>query len=290
MQRQDIRIGWVGLGVMGLPMARHLGTAGYPLFVHTRTRAKAEPILAEGATWCATPQEIAQSSDVLFSMVGMPSENEEVFFGSAGVFAAKRCPSILVDMSTSDPSFARRLDAAAQTRGAHAIDAPVSGGDVGARNATLSIMIGGDAAACARAQPLFEKLGTRIVRQGGSGAGQMTKLVNQVCVAMNTLGMCEALMLAKRAQLDPQAVLDCIGPGAAASWSLANLAPRVLRGDLAPGFFIEHLAKDLRLADAAAGELGLDLAMLKRARACYEDLLNAGHGRKGTQAAVLLHR
>ncbi len=289
MQRHDIRIGWIGLGVMGLPMARHLLAALHPVFVHTRTKSKAEGIVQEGATWCASPQEVAQSCDVLFSMVGMPSENEEVFFGPSGVFAANRCPATIIDMSTSEPAFARRVDEAARTRGSRALDAPVSGGDVGARNATLSIMMGGDADTCVNAQPLFEKLGTRIVRQGDSGAGQTTKLVNQVCVAMNTLGMCEAIVLAQRAGLDPQAVLDCIGPGAAASWALANLAPRVLRGDLAPGFFIEHLAKDLRLANAAASDLGLDLVMVKRALGCYEDLLAGGHGRKGTQAAVLLH-
>ena len=289
MQPQLTRLGWIGLGVMGLPMAGHLRAAGYSVVAHTRTRAKAQTLLDAGATWADSPREVAASCDVLFSMVGLPSENEEVFFGAEGVFSAKSMPSVLIDMSTSEPAFARKLDASIRAHGGRAVDAPVSGGDVGARNASLSIMVGGDEATCAQVQELFTKLGTRIVRQGESGCGQMTKLVNQVCVAMNTLGMCEGLTLARRAGLDPQAVLDCIGSGAAASWSLTNLAPRVLRGDLDPGFFVEHLAKDLRLAKAAAAELGLDLSMLDRASRCYEDLLKAGHGKKGTHAAVLLH-
>ncbi|MSR40912.1 MAG: NAD(P)-dependent oxidoreductase [Phycisphaerales bacterium] len=289
MQRQDIRVGWVGLGVMGLPMARHLKAAGYTVVANTRTHAKANALIEEGGIWAASAREVAESCDVLFAMVGMPSENEEVFFGKEGVFAAAQFPNVLIDMSTSEPAFARRVDAAARVRGAHALDAPVSGGDVGARNASLSIMIGGDAAVSDRMQPLFAKLGKNIVRQGDSGAGQMTKLVNQVCVAMNTLGMCEGIVLAQRAGLDAQAMLDCISGGAASSWSLTNLAPRILRGDLDPGFFILHLAKDLRLARAAAQELGLDLVMVERASKCYEDLVAAGFGKKGTHAAVLLH-
>jgi 3-hydroxyisobutyrate dehydrogenase len=220
----------------------------------------------------------------------MPSEVEDVYFGAAGVLGAVGAGQVLIDFGTSPPSFARRLAAAAQERGATAIDAPVSGGDIGARNATLSIMVGGPEGAVSRMRPLLGRLGKSVVHMGPAGAGQRTKLVNQVLVAANTLGMCEALHLADRAGLDLQRVLDAVGGGAAASWSLQVLAPRVLKGDLDPGFLAEHLVKDLRIARDEAKELGEFVPLIDLCLARYEALVAAGHGRKGTQGVVLLYR
>jgi 3-hydroxyisobutyrate dehydrogenase len=287
---QNATIGWIGTGIMGSSMAGHLLRAGYRLRVHTRTRAKAQPLLDAGATWAASPAEAAAGADVVCSNVGLPAEVEEVYFGPSGALRSMAANQILIDFGTSPPSFAKRVAAAASARGAAAIDAPVSGGDIGARNATLSIMVGGDEAAVARAMPLFQRLGKSVVRQGEAGAGQRTKIVNQILVAANTLGMCEALHFASRSGLDLQRVLDAVGGGAAASWSIQVLAPRVLKGDFDPGFIVEHLVKDLRIARDDAKELGEFLPLVDLCLARYEALVEAGHGRKGTQGVYLLYR
>jgi 3-hydroxyisobutyrate dehydrogenase len=283
-------IGWIGAGIMGASMVGHLLRAGHPVVVHSRTRARCEPLLAAGATWADSPREAAANADIVCTNVGMPAELDEVMFGSAGAISAARRGQVFIDFGTSKPSASRRIAAAAGERGAHALDAPVSGGDIGARNATLSIMVGGEADAFARAEPIFSRLGKTIVHQGGPGAGQRTKIVNQVLVAANTIGMCEAVHLAVKAGLDPQKVLASVGGGAAASWSISVLAPRVLNGDFEPGFLVEHLVKDLRIAREEAGELGLSLPLVELCLARYEALLAAGFGRKGTQGIYLLYR
>lgn len=275
---------------MGSSMVGHLLRAGHAVRLHTRTRERAQALLELGAEWAGSPAEAAQGADFVCSNVGLPSEVEEVYFGTRGVLSVASPGQVLIDFGTSPPSFARRLAEAATAKGAAAVDAPVSGGDVGARNATLSIMVGGEAAAVGRAMPIFEKLGKTIVHQGPAGAGQRTKVVNQILVAANTLGMCEAMHFADRAGLDTQKVLDAVGGGAAASWSIQVLAPRVLKGDFAPGFLVEHLVKDLRIARDDARELGELLPLVELCLARYEALLAAGHGRKGTQGVYLLYR
>lgn len=284
------KVGWIGAGIMGASMVGHLLRAGYPVALHSRTRARCEPLLAAGAAWAESPAQAAARADIVCFNVGMPHELEEVAFGPQGALSDIRPGQLFIDFGTSRPSAARRIAAMAAAKGADALDAPVSGGDVGARNATLSIMVGGDAEAFARAEALFALLGKTIVHQGPAGAGQQTKIVNQVLVAANTVGMAEAVHLAVRAGLDPQKVLASVGGGAAASWAISVLAPRVLNGDFEPGFLVEHLVKDLRIAREEATELGLSLQLVDLCLARYEALAAAGFGRKGTQGVYLLYR
>jgi 3-hydroxyisobutyrate dehydrogenase len=282
-----MRLGWIGLGVMGDSMCAHLQRAGYALTVHTRTRARAAQRLAEGAAWADTPRAVAEASDVVFTMVGFPRDVRAVAFGEHGVLAGLRAGGILVDMTTSEPALAVELAAAARARGAWAIDAPVSGGDVGAREARLSIMVGGDAEPVAAVRPALEALGRTIVHQGGPGAGQHTKAVNQTLIASNMVGVCEGLLYAHRAGLDPERVLASVASGAAGSWSLANLAPRMLAGDTAPGFTVEHFVKDMEIALQEAERMRLSLPGLSLAKELYERLAAHGHARSGTQALIL---
>jgi len=288
--REPAKIGWIGAGIMGSSMVGHLLRAGHSVALHSRTRARVEPLLAAGAIWADSPADAARGADIVCTNVGMPDELDEVVFGPKGAMTVARPGQIFIDFGTSKPSASRRIAAAAEAKGASALDAPVSGGDIGARNAALSIMVGGDAAAFARAEPIFARLGKTIVHQGGAGAGQRTKIVNQVLVAANTVGMCEAMHLAVSAGLDPQKVLASVGGGAAASWSISVLAPRVLNGDFEPGFLVEHIVKDLRIAREEAGELGLSLPVVELCLARYEALRAAGFGRKGTQGVYLLYR
>jgi 3-hydroxyisobutyrate dehydrogenase len=281
------RVGWIGLGVMGAPMCGHLLDAGFACTLHSRTRSKAEPLLARGAAWGDSPREVAAASDIVFTLVGFPADVREVALGEVGALAGARAGSVLVDMTTSEPTLAREIAEAAQARGVGALDAPVSGGDVGAREARLSIMVGGDAASFERVRPLFERLGKTVVHQGAAGAGQHTKLVNQTLIASNMVGVCEALLYAHRAGLDPNTVLASVSSGAAGSWSLSNLAPRILAGDFAPGFFVEHFIKDMGIALAEAERMGLRLPGLSLARELYVALAEQGHARSGTQALPL---
>jgi len=283
----DVKVGWIGLGVMGESMSGHLLRAGYPLTVHTRTRAKAAAQLAAGAVWADSPRLVAEASDVVFTMVGFPHEVREVVLGRDGVLAGLRAGGILVDMTTSEPALAAELAEAARARGAWAIDAPVSGGDVGAREARLSIMVGGDADALAVVRPGLEALGRTIVHHGGPGSGQHAKLVNQTLIASNMVGVCEGLLYAQRAGLDPERVLASVSGGAAGSWSLANLAPRMLAGDTAPGFYVEHFVKDMAIALREAERMKLALPGLALAKQLYDRLVALGHARSGTQALVL---
>lgn len=284
-----MRIAFVGTGVMGKSMAGHLLAAGHEVRVHTRTRAKAEPLLAAGARWAESPAEAADGADAALSMVGYPSDVAEVWRGPRGFLRVARPGQLLVDLTTSDPALARELAAEAAARGAEALDAPVSGGDRGAREATLSIMVGGSRAAFDRARPVLGLLGRTIVLQGGPGAGQLCKLANQVAIASGMVAVCEALAFARATGLDPATVLESISGGAAGSWGLSNLAPRVLKGDFAPGFYVRHFTKDLGLALAAARASGVALPGLELAARLYAEVEKAGDGDLGTQALARLY-
>lgn len=284
-----MRIAFVGTGVMGKSMAGHLLAAGHEVRVHTRTRAKAEPLLAAGAAWADSPAAAADGADAALSMVGYPSDVAEVWRGDRGFLRVARPGQLLVDLTTSDPALARELAAEAASRGAEALDAPVSGGDRGAREATLSIMVGGSRAAFDRARPLLGLLGKTLVLQGGPGAGQLCKLANQVAIASGMVAVCEALAFARATGLDPATVLESISGGAAGSWGLSNLAPRVLKGDFAPGFYVRHFTKDLGLALAAARASGAALPGLELAARLYAEVERAGDGDLGTQALARLY-
>lgn len=292
------KIGWIGTGVMGGACASRLLAAGYEVAVFTRTRSKAEPLLAAGAVWADSPRAVAEQSDVVFSIVGYPRDVREIFFGTDGVLSAwsdgaasnaapaETSRKIFVDMTTSSPELAVEIADAAERAGFDALDAPVSGGDVGAKNGTLSIMVGGSDAAFERLAPIFACLGTNVRRQGGPGAGQRTKTTNQILIAGNMIGVCEALLYAYRAGLDLDAVLASVSSGAAGSWSLSNLAPRILQGNFAPGFYVEHFVKDLGIALDDAERLRLSLPGVALARQLYLALIAQGGGRYGTQALI----
>lgn len=271
---------------MGHSMAHHLLKAGYPVCVHTRTRSRAEALLAAGARWMDTPAHVAAESDVVFSMVGNPSDVESVHLGPAGTLRAGRLPRAIVDMTTSSPALAVTVAREAAALGVASVDAPVSGGDVGARNATLSIMCGGAPHDFESVKPLLECMGKTIELQGGPGAGQSAKLVNQILIAGTMLGIGEGMAFARKAGLDIERVLRSVSGGAAGSWALANLAPRAVRGDFSAGFFIEHFVKDLRLALDESARLGLDPSMTQLAAETYSRLVSQGHGRAGTQSIV----
>jgi len=281
------RIGWIGTGIMGAAMCGHLLDAGHDVTLFTRTESRAAPLLERGARWAASPRRVAESADVVFTIVGYPHDVREVVLDPDGALHGAAAGSVLVDMTTSEPSLAREIAAAAQARGVASLDAPVSGGDIGAREARLSIMVGGDAATFQRLQPLLARLGKTIVHQGPAGSGQHTKMVNQIAIASNMVGVCEALLYAQRAGLDVATVLQSIGGGAAASFSLATYAPRMLAGDYAPGFMVEHFIKDLGIALAEAQRMALALPGLALAHQLYVALTAQGHGRKGTHALLL---
>ncbi len=271
---------------MGAAMARRLMQAGHELAVTTRTRSKAEALLKEGASWVDGAEALWAHAGLVCIMPGLPSEVEALCFGDHGLIAKMPEGGLLVDFSTSDPALSRRIAEAARERGGDALDAPVSGGDVGAREGSLSIMVGGSESGCARMAPLFEVMGKQWVRQGDAGAGQLCKLVNQTAIAGMMSGLGEALLLAERSGLDPATVLESISGGAAGSWAMSHLAPRILQGDMAPGFAVRHFVKDLRLAAGAAESAGLNLAGLKQTLASYAALEAEGGGELGTQAII----
>lgn len=283
-QARPQRIAFIGIGVMGRSMAGHLLAAGHAVTVHTRTRERAAELLERGASWASDSASAAEGADAAISMVGLPADVREVHLGARGTLASTRMPPLVIDMTTSSPALAAEIAAASARRGCAALDAPVSGGDIGARNATLSIMVGGDAAAFERARPLLSLMGKTVVHHGGPGSGQYAKLVNQVLVAASMVGVSEALAFAGAAGLDPQKVLESVSPGAAGSWTLSNLAPRILKGDMAPGFRVEHLVKDLGIASEEARARGLTLPGLSMADRLYQALKAAGQGGLGTQA------
>jgi 3-hydroxyisobutyrate dehydrogenase len=289
MDRTKKPVAFIGLGIMGAHMAGHILAAGHPLHVFNRTRAKADPLVARGATWHDSPGNAAAAADFVITMIGFPRDVEDVYLGDGEIVARTRPNTILIDMTTSSPSLAKRIATAAKARGVLALDAPVSGGESGACDAKLSIMVGGDAEAFAAALPVLQLMGPNVVLQGEAGAGQHTKMSNQIVIAGTMLGVAEGLAYAKRAGLDPKSVLRSIGTGAAGAFLLNNLGPKMLAGDFAPGFFIEHFLKDLSIALAEAHELKLDLEGARTAAAQYAKLAEAGRNRDGTQALFQLY-
>jgi 3-hydroxyisobutyrate dehydrogenase len=281
------RVGWVGTGVMGRWMCQHLITKGYSATVYNRSKDKTQPLVEAGATWADSPKAVAQRSDVTFAIVGFPPDVREVFLGPQGALAGSKAGAILVDMTTTEPSLAIEIHQAAKAKGVGSVDAPVSGGDVGAKNAALSIMIGGDKEVVEAIRPLFECMGKTVVHQGPPGTGQHTKMVNQILIAANMIGVCEALLYAYKAGLDAKTVLQSVGGGGAASWSLNNLGPRIIDRNFEPGFFVEHFIKDMGIALDEAKRMGLSLPGLALANQLYLAVKAQGYGRKGTHALML---
>ncbi|HCY84293.1 MAG TPA: oxidoreductase [Desulfobacteraceae bacterium] len=287
-ETKDNRIGFIGLGVMGHSMAGHLLDKGYEMRLYTRTKAKADDLVAKGAVWCDTVAELAAASDIVITIVGYPADVEQVYLGGAGIFENSAPGTMAIDMTTSDPGLAERLWAAGSEKGIQVLDAPVSGGDLGARNATLSIMVGGDKEAFDRALPVLEVMGKNIVYQGKAGSGQHTKMANQIAIAAGMVAVCESLAYAKRSGLDPETVLASIGQGAAGSWSLNNLGPRIINEDDQPGFFIKHFIKDMGIAVESARRMNLDTPGLDLAYSLYKKMAEMGFEDNGTQALYKL--
>ena len=281
------RIGWIGTGVMGASMCGHLVDKGFQATLYTRSREKAEPLLEKGAVWADSPRQVAEQSDVIFSIVGFPRDVRAVMLAEDGALAGCQEGNILVEMTTSEPSLAVEIYEAAGARGVHSVDAPVSGGDVGATKGILSIMIGGDQDVVEALQPCWEAMGQTIVYQGSAGAGQHTKMVNQTLIATNMIGVCEALLYAHQAGLDLPTVMQSVSSGAAGSWSLNNLGPRIIEKNFDPGFFVEHFIKDMGIALDEANKMGLSLPGLALAKQLYLALQAQGHGRDGTHALQL---
>ncbi len=281
------RLGWVGTGVMGRWMCQHCIEAGFSVTVHNRSRDKARPLAELGATVADSPQAVARASDVVVLIVGYPEDVRQVVLGEAGVLAGLKAGGIVVDMTTSTPALAVEIDAAARAKGAHAVDAPVSGGDVGARQGTLTIMAGGEAEVVAALAPLWDAMGKAVSHLGPAGSGQHTKMVNQIAIASGMVGLVEALLYGQRAGLDLEAVLGAIGGGAAGSWSLANYGPRILKRNFDRGLFVEHFVKDMGIALEEARRMKLSLPGLALAQQLYLALMAQGGGRLGTHALAL---
>ncbi|MDP7397388.1 MAG: NAD(P)-dependent oxidoreductase [Lentisphaeria bacterium] len=282
-----MKIGWIGTGVMGASMAGHLQAAGHELALFNRTKAKADALLAGGAAWCDTPAAVAASSEIVFTIVGFPYDVESTYLGDNGVLAADGPCRIVVDMTTSQPSLAVKIGESAAAKNIGSLDAPVSGGDIGARNAALAIMVGGEQAVFDEVRPLFELMGKNIALMGGHGAGQHTKMCNQILVSGTMIGVCESLMYGSTVGLDQQAVIDVIGSGAASSWAINNLGPRIVQKDYDPGFYVEHFIKDMGIALEEAAALDLALPGLALVHQLYTAVKAQGHGRDGTQALIL---
>ena len=279
-------ITFIGTGVMGQGIIKNFLKAGHGVHIYTRTKEKAAPLVALGATWYDSAQAASAQGDIIFTMVGYPKDVEEVYFGDSGIFKAAQPGKIVVDMTTSQPALAKKIADYASSVGMEALDAPVSGGDIGAQNGTLSIMAGGNQAAFEKVYPLFEVIGQNIRLQGAAGSGQHTKMCNQIAIATNMIGVCESIAYGKKAGLDMDSVLASISTGAAGSWSLSNLAPRMLKGDKAPGFYIMHMIKDMGIALEEAKRMDLQLPGLEMAKAMYDELSARGYALNGTQALI----
>lgn len=284
IQKENTIIGFIGIGVMGRSMAGHLLNAGYPLIVYSRTKEKAEDLIAQGAKWAPSPKEVAEQANIIITIVGYPTDVEEVYLGEHGIIANAKKGSYLIDMTTSTPTLANKVYMEAKKQEIFALDAPVSGGDIGAREGKLSIMVGGDEHAFLAMEPIFKCLGTNIVYQGKAGAGQHTKMCNQIAIASNMIGVCEAIVYAEKAGLNPETVLKSISTGAAGSWSLSNLAPRMIDGNFDPGFYIKHFIKDMNIALQEADAMGMETPGLALAKKMYEELSELGEENSGTQA------
>ncbi len=282
-----MKIGWVGTGVMGAAMAGHLQKAGHELFVYNRTREKAESLIAAGAHWAASPAEAAGGAEIVFTIVGFPKDVEEIYLAEKGILQVKGPCRIAVDMTTSTPSLAKKIETEARKRGMESLDAPVSGGDIGAKEGNLAIMVGGRKEIFEEVLPFLKVFGSRISYMGEAGAGQHTKMANQILIAGTMIGVCESLLYAEKQGLDQQAVIDIIGKGAAGSWSINNLGPRIVRGDYGSGFFVEHFVKDMGIALDEAAALNLSLPGLAMVHQLYVAVKSQGHGRSATQALIL---
>lgn len=283
----SLRLGWIGTGIIGGAMCGRLLEAGFPITLTTRSRPRAAGLIGRGGIWADTPAAVAAASDAIFTCVGHPADVREVVLGPEGVLAGLRPGAVFVDCTTSEPALAREIGAAVAARGGQALDAPVSGGDVGAREGRLTVMAGGDPAVIERLAPVWKVVAQRVVPCGPHGSGQHTKMANQIAIASTMISMCEALLYAHRSGLDPQRVLEAIGPGAAGSWSLTNYAPRILRGDFAPGFMVEHFLKDLRIALDECRRMSLSLPGTALAEQLYVAAAAHGHGRGGTQSLIV---
>jgi 3-hydroxyisobutyrate dehydrogenase len=281
---RNTTIGFIGIGVMGKSMASHLMKGGFTTNIFTRTRSKAEELLAQGALWQESPGQVAAASDVIITIVGYPKDVEEVYLGDDGILANCKKGNIVIDMTTSSPSLAAQIYEKAKETGVSCLDAPVSGGDIGAREARLSIMVGGDREIFNAVRPLFELMGKNVVYQGSAGSGQHCKMANQIAIASNMMGVCESIRYAEKAGLNPETVLQSIETGAAASWSLSNLAPRMIKGDFGPGFFVKHFIKDMNIALESCKAIGLSADGLALAKSLYDKLETEGGGELGTQA------
>ena len=277
-------LGFIGTGVMGSSMAGHLLAAGYELHIYNRTKERASKLIEDGAVWEENPAEIAKKCDVIFTIVGFPKDVESVYLGKNGLVENAKEGAILVDMTTSSPALARKIERVAKGKGIKVLDAPVSGGDLGAQRGTLTVFVGGDEAVFEEVKPYFEIMGKTIARLGPAGDGQNAKLANQIAIAGSMTGMCEAMSFAKSCGLDVALVLELLSGGAANTWSLSNYGPRILKGDFNPGFYVKHYIKDMKLAEEAAEEMDMELPGLSLARELYEELADAGMGDLGTQA------
>jgi 3-hydroxyisobutyrate dehydrogenase len=284
---ETTRIGWIGTGVMGLSMCGHLLAKGHPTTIFSRTKSRAQSLIDKGATWVDSPAAVAEQSDVVFTIVGLPSDVESVYLGQNGILQAARRGTIAVDMTTTPPSLSREIYASGKAKGISAIDAPVSGGDVGARNATLSIMVGGDKEAVERVMPLFQAMGKNIVHLGGPGDGQHTKMCNQIVLAGTIIGVCESLLYGYKAGLNLETMLSAISKGAAQCWILDNLGPKMVKRNFDPGFFVEHFEKDLGIALDECRGMGVAMPGLALVRQFYVALKSQGHGRLGYHSLLL---
>lgn len=280
------KIAFIGIGVMGSSMATNLLKAGHEITVYTRTKAKAEKLLSLGAKWEQSPAKVSKNAEIVISMVGYPKDVEEIYLGENSVLSTLKSGSTIIDMTTSSPKLAQKIYQIAKEKDIASLDAPVSGGDVGAKNGTLAIMVGGDKEVYEKMLPIFEVMGKTICYFGTAGSGQYAKMSNQIAIASNMMGVCEAIAYAKKCGLNPQTLLDVISTGAAGSWSLSNLAPRMLKGDFAPGFFIKHFIKDMKIALTSAKEMTLELPGLALAEKLYEELSQKGYENDGTQALL----
>ncbi|QOH66064.1 oxidoreductase [Bacillus amyloliquefaciens] len=281
-------VGFIGLGVMGNSMASHILEAGYPVLVYTRTKQKAEEILNKGAVWQETVKDLSEKADIIITMVGYPSDVEEIYLGENGILHHAKEGAFVIDMTTSKPSLAKKIAEKAKEKSIHALDAPVSGGDIGARNGTLAIMAGGEKEAFEACLPLFSVMGENIQYQGPAGSGQHTKMCNQIAIAAGMVGVAEAMAYAEKSGLNPEQVLKSITTGAAGSWSLSNLAPRMLKGDFAPGFYVKHFIKDMGIALEEAELMGEEMPGLTLAKSLYDKLSAQGEENSGTQSIYKL--
>ena len=287
INKEFINIGWIGTGVMGQSMCGHIIDKGFAMTLYNRSRDKADSLINKGAKWVSSPSEVAKASDVVFTMLGFPKDVEEVYMGKEGIFSGIKKGSFIVDMTTTSPSLAKQIYSLAKEKGVHAVDAPVSGGDVGARSANLSIMVGGDPEIVEKIKPLLEVMGKKIVHQGPAGSGQHAKMCNQIVIAGTMIGVCESLIYGYKAGLDMKTMLSSISGGAAACWALDNYAPRILNRDFNPGFFVEHFIKDMGIALDEAKRMKLVLPGLALANQLYMSVLAHGGGKSGTQALML---